>query len=442
MHDFTRRGVFVIGSAALAAAAIGKPTYSAVPAASVEPPKQPIEKDATLRVSRPTKFVAPDEAIWNENTAKFTKATGVPVRVDYVGWEDLRPQTAVTANTGAGPDIVVGWSDDPQLYATRLVDMSELAEYLGKKYGGWKFQALTFGRKWKSQDWICIPMGGGDGPCNYRISWLKEAGYDKMPGDLDGFLDLCRKLKKNGHPAGFALGNAVGDANGYANWLLWTHGAYVVDEDGHVALNRRETIEALKYAKAMQETFIPGTLSWQDPSNNKAFLAGEIGLTQNGISIYFVAKNDPKTLPIAQDMDHAPMPKGQAKSVPQAPLVINGMVFKHTKFPNAAKEYIRFMMEADQYEPWLNGCLGYWGHPLKAYDSAPVWEQDPKVTIFRDAQDHEFWTGYKGPVSAASGAVAANYVTVHMFAAVAAGQATPEEAAKEAERQAKRYYKG
>ena len=40
-------------------------------------------------------------------------------------------------------------------------------------------------------------------------------------------------------PPGFALGNAVGDANGYANWLLWTHGAYIVEEDGKVAFNRR-----------------------------------------------------------------------------------------------------------------------------------------------------------------------------------------------------------
>jgi len=441
MPVFTRRGVFAIGTGTLAAAALGQPVYSAVPVANVEPPKHPIEKDAVLRVSRPTKFIAPDETIWNENTEKFTKATGVKVRVDYVGWEDLRPQTAVTANTGAGPDIVCGWADDPQLYATKLLDMTELAEYLGKKYGGWKFQARLFGRKWKSNDWIAIPIGGGIGPCNYRTSWVREAGYNTIPTDLDHFLDLCRKLKKNGHPPGFALGNAVGDANGYANWLLWTHGAYIVDEDGKVALNRRETVEALKYAKAMQETMIPGTLSWLDPSNNKAFLSGDIGITQNGVSIYFVAKNDPKTQAIAEDMDHAPMPVGVAKSPPEAPLILNGMAFRHTKYPNAAKEYLRFMLEADQYEPWLNACLGYWGHQLKAYDEAAVWSGDPKVRIFRHSGDREFWTGYKGPISAASGAAAANYVTVHMFASVASGQTTPEDAAQEAERQAKRYYK-
>ena len=51
------------------------------------------------------KFVQPDEDIFRANTKKFTEATGIEVRVDFVGWEDMRPQTAVTANTGAGPDI-------------------------------------------------------------------------------------------------------------------------------------------------------------------------------------------------------------------------------------------------------------------------------------------------------------------------------------------------
>jgi multiple sugar transport system substrate-binding protein len=442
MTIITRRSSLTLGAGALAAAALPtRGARSAVGAADVAPPKYPIEKDATLRVARPNKFVEPDETIFRQNTEKFSKASGVQVRVDFVGWEDLRPQTAVTANTGAGPDIVVGWTDDPQLYASKLIDLGELADYLGKKYGGWKTQALIFGRRWKSNDWIAIPMGAADGPCNYRISWVKQAGFDKIPDDLDQFLTLCRKLKENGHPPGFALGNAVGDANGYANWLLWSHNAYVADEDGAITINRRETIEALKYAKALQETFISGTLSWQDPSNNKAFLAEQISLTQNGVSIYFVAKNDPKTAPIAADMDHASMPRGLATSTPQTALVLNAMAFRHTKYPNAAKEYIRFMMEADQYEPWLNACLGYWSHPLKAYDEAAVWRSDPKIGLFRETCDHEFWTGYKGPISAASAAVAANYLTVHMFAAVVSDQATPEEAAREAERQARRYYK-
>ena len=69
-------------------------------------------------------------------------------------------------------------------------------------------------------------------------------------------------------------------------------------------------IAALEYAKQLYETFIPGTLSWLDPNNNKAFLDGQIGLTANGISIYYAAKNskDPKMKEMAADIDHANLP--------------------------------------------------------------------------------------------------------------------------------------
>ena len=62
---------------------------------------------------------------------------GVEVRIDSENWEDLRPEAAVAAEVGAGPDIIISTDEQPQLYPDKLVDVSELANYLGQKYGGW-----------------------------------------------------------------------------------------------------------------------------------------------------------------------------------------------------------------------------------------------------------------------------------------------------------------
>ncbi len=441
MNIITRRSAIALGAGAVASTILPDFAMSAIPVVDTAPPKLPLENGATLRILRPTKFLDPDEVIFRENIAKFTAQTGVAVRVDFVGWEDLRPQVGVAANTGAGPDVVLAWPDDPHIFADKLVEVSDIAEYLGKKYGGWYSLAETYGKKWGTNNWIAVPMGGSGGPAVYRKSWIKEAGFDSFPLDHAGFLKLCQNLKKNGHPAGFALGNAVGDANSYCHWLLWSHGGYLVDENNKVAINSKETIEALKYAKELYPNFIPGVLSWQDPSNNKAFIAGEIGLTQNGVSVYFALKNDPKTAEIAADTDHAPMPFGVVGKRPETALILNAMVFKHTKYPNAAKEFIRFMMEQEQYEKWLTGCIGYWAQPLKAYAQSAIWTSDPKLAAYRDTCGNAFWNGYKGPISQASGAATADYVNVQMFAAVSSGQATPEEAVKEAERRARRFYR-
>ncbi len=450
MTKVTRRDSSILGAAALGAASV--PTIgraqqndvaAQVPTANVKPPEFPIEKGAQLHVIRPAKFIDPDQTYWDQNTASFTKQTGVPVRVDYISWEDLRPQTAVIANTGAGADMVIGFSSDPFIYSSKLVPMSDLCEYLGAKYGGWYDLALLYGRKWKSNDWISLPIGGGTGPTVYRKSWVKQAGFDTIPNDLDGFLKLCQGLKKIGHPCGFSLGHALGDANGFAEWALWSHGGAVVDENGKVMIDSQPTIDAMKYVAELYPTMIPGTISWNDSGNNKAYAAGQIGLTFNGVSIYYVLKNSPdKNLQaMAEDTDHQAVPQGLAKRSPMSAAPMNAMLFKASKYPNAGKEYLRFMMEAPQYGLWLEKCIGYWSQPLKAYAQMKFWTDDPKLKPYAAAMDTIYYDGYAGPITAASSAVTANYTIVDMFAAVATGAMSPESAAKQAARQAARYYK-
>jgi len=437
-----RRESIILGAAAAAMAMAGKANaQSEIPKADVPAPKLPIEKGATLRLIRPARFVEPDEVIFRANSAKFAKETGVEVKVDLVGWEDIRQQTAVSANTGAGPDIVLGWAEDPHIYADKVIELSDVAEYLGKKYGGWMFLGEKFGKKAKTNNWIGLPMGGTGGPLVYRESAIKEAGFDKVPTTLPDLLKLCQQLQKIKKPAGFALGNAVGDANGFANWMLWSHGGSLVDEDGKVIINSKETVNALNYVKELYPTFIPGTMSWNDISNNRAYASNELFFTANGVSMYFALKNDPATKAIADDTQHALLTQGVASSTPMSATVLNAMVFKHTKFPNAAKAYLTFMMEAEQYDPWLTGCLGYWSHPLNAYDKSKVWTSDPKIAIYRSTMNNRFWSGYKGPITQAAGTVAAEYILVQMFASVASGQASPADAAKEAERRTRRYYR-
>jgi multiple sugar transport system substrate-binding protein len=450
MTGLTRRDSLALGAVALGASAlpiIGARGQTAappdVPTADVKPPEFKVEKGASLKVLRPAKFIDPDQVWWDKNSQKFTETTGIPVTVNYLSWEDLAPQTAVIANTGAGPDIVIGFSISPFIYTDKLVRMDDLAEYLGKKYGGWFDLALLYGRKWKTNEWISLPIGGGTGPTVYRASWVKEAGYEAIPNDLNGFLTLCQKLKQIGHPCGFSIGHAVGDANGFAEWALWSHGGSVVDEKGKVTLDSKPTIEALKYIAELYKTMIPGTIAWNDSGNNKAYAAGDISLTFNGVSIYYVLKNstDPKLQAIAADTRTQAVPQGLAKRSPMSANIMNAMLFKHSKYPNAAKEYLRFMMEAPQYGPWLSNCLGYWAEPLKAYAQMKFWTEDPILKPYANALDTIYYDGYAGPITAAASSVVANYTIVDMFASVATGNATPEAAAKQAARQAQRYYK-
>ncbi len=437
----TRRAAVGLGAGLLASTAL--PARAAIPVANVPDPNFRIEPGARLRVLRPAKYLEPDEVLFNANTQAFTAKTGIEVRVDYVNWPDMPVQVGVAFNTGQGADVIIAFGEHAHQFLDKLHDMTDLATYLGAKYGGWYDAALLYGRKWKTDQWIGLPMGGSGGPALYRISALKAAGFDTVPKDTDSFLRLCKELKRLGKPCGFALGHAPGDAPAYANWLLWSHGGALVDEEGKVTLDNPATLRAIDYARAMQETMIAGTMSWDGASNNRAFIAGDLGLTQNGVSVYYALKTstDATQRALTADTDHAEMPYGLSAKVPQTALTLNALVPKYTHYPNAAKEYIRFMMEVDQYDKWLTGCLGYWSQPLKAYAHSAVWQSDPKLKVYSAAMDTPHHDGWRGPVSAASSAVAANWILVDMFARVVTGQQSPQDSMREAQRAAQRWYR-
>ena len=95
------------------------------------------ESGAELRLLRWKRFVQSEEEAFLAAVDAFTKATGVSVRIDSEGFEDLRPKAAVAANIGSGPDIIWGIHADAHLYPDAMMDVSDICDHLGSKYGGW-----------------------------------------------------------------------------------------------------------------------------------------------------------------------------------------------------------------------------------------------------------------------------------------------------------------
>jgi multiple sugar transport system substrate-binding protein len=399
------------------------------------------EKGAKLRVLRWKRFVQGDEDAYMANAKKFSDKYGIEVRVDHEGWEDVRPKAAVAANTGAGPDIILSTNDDANLYPDKLVDVTDVCEYLGRKYGGW-YPVCDQYLKPDGKKWIGVPLGCAGNALVHRESMIKAAGFDNVPRDTDGFLRMMKALHAKGTPGGFALGNATGDGNTWTHWLVWAFGGKLVNEKNQVVIDSPETLKALEYAKELYPTFIPGTLSWLDPNNNKAFLDGQISITNNGISVYYATKNatDPKVKELAADVNHANFPIGPAGRPTEFNLFFNQMVFKYTKYPKAAKEFLRFMMEEEQVSPWLTASIGYVTPALTVYEKHPVWS-DPKSIPYRDAMKIMLPSGYAGKMGYASAGALADFIIVNMVAEAASGSKSPKEAAERAQKRAERYYK-
>ena len=369
----------------------------------------------------------------------FTEATGVEVRIDQESWEDVRPKAAVAANVGSGPDMVMSWFDDPFQYPDKLVDVTELAEAVGAANGGWydgpKGYAVRDGQ------FIAMPLCAIGNAICYRQSHMEAAGFTEFPTDSAGFLELCKALQANGTPAGFPHGKAVGDGNNYAHWLLWSHGGKMINEDGTVGIDSAETRAAIEYAKELYATFIPGTESWLDINNNRAFLAGQVSLTANGVSLYYAAMNDPAMAEIAEDIRTTNLPIGPVGKSVELHQTTSISIFNHTQVPGGGDG-----LPAVHVRGGADERLDRGGERLllrRRSRTSRTTRSGPRTRSTRPTPRPSASlrpNGYAGPLGYASAGVMADYVLVDMFAQAVTGQASTDDAIANAAKRANRYY--
>jgi len=439
MTIITRRTLLGSATATVAAGALTGPALLDWAKAWAQTAPWKPEKGATLSLLRWKYFVQSEDDQFVKLIDAFTQATGVKVTISRESYEDVQPKASVAANTGAGQDMFWGLYSLPHLFPQKCLDVTDVADYLGKKYGGWVESAQKYGKS--GNKWIAIPVCYSGNMLNYRIDASNKAGFSKFPTKTDEFLEYAKAMKKNNTPGGFALGHASGDGNAWVYWCLWANGGNVVDKNDKVIINSPETEKALTYSKQLFENMIPGTASWNDASNNKAFLAGEIYWTGNGISIYAAAKKDPTKNDIAKDMDHAVWPIGPAGKPTELHLMYPILAMTYTKYPQACKALMAFMLEADQFNKWLEASQGYLTHCLNAYDKNPIWTSDPKNTVFGEAAKRTLTAGGLGSVGEKAAAAISDFVVLDMFASFCTGREDAKGAIKIAERQLQRIYR-
>jgi multiple sugar transport system substrate-binding protein len=398
------------------------------------------EKGAQLSLLRWKYFVQAEDEVFVAIIDAFDKATGVKVTIIRESNDDIQPKASVAANVGAGPDLFWGYYSLPHLFANKCLDLSDVADYLGKKYGGWAPSAIAYGKGTGSR-WIGIPISFAGSIINYRISSLRRAGYAKFPETTAEFLEYAKAMKANNTPGGMSLGHATADANNWVYWCLWTHGGNMVDENDKVIIDSPETENALVFAKELYAQMAPGVLAWNDASNNKAFLGRQIHWTNNTISIYVAAKKDPTLTDIAEDMDHAYWPVGPVGHATELHIETMLLAMAYTKYPQACKALLAFIMEADQYNKWLLASQGLVSHTLNEYAGNPVWTADPKNAPFRDAAKRSLTVGGLGSVGEKAASAISDFVLADMFATYCTGREDMKSAIKIAERHLRRIYR-
>jgi multiple sugar transport system substrate-binding protein len=368
-------------------------------------------------------YIPAADTLFDSQAKEFGKQTGTEILIERINQNDLQTRATAAIQSGAGPDIIILANNHAHLYEASLADVSDVAEEIGAKQGGWydyaKVNCVSGGR------WIGVPQFIISWAITYREDWFKEAGFE-YPKTWDDFRKVGRAMKAKGKPFGQAFGHSINDPNNWCYPLMWMWGGMEVDKDGRrVVLNSKATVEVLKFNNVLwMEVFDEGGLAWDDSNNNRAFLSSEISLTGNAPSIYVAARQ--KFPDVYKGTNHGHYPPGPAGRFYWLP-AWNSCVMKYGKNQRLARDFIRFYMDRARFDAYFE-TMDTFGIPgTRAYRDHALWKKDPRTAVFPETLPAARQVGHAGPPGRKATEALSKYIIVDMFAKSIQGM-KPEDA--------------
>src|SRR5438094_5481556 len=94
-----------------------------------------------VHVVRWVDFIPEADVELKRQAGDASKALGAEVQFEFINGNDLQPRITAAVQSGSGPDVIMMLHNWPHLYASSIVDVSDLAEWQSKDQGGYYGQA-------------------------------------------------------------------------------------------------------------------------------------------------------------------------------------------------------------------------------------------------------------------------------------------------------------
>ena len=281
-------------------------------------------------------------------------------------------------------------------------------------------------------------------PGNYRIDLWSEVGYPNGPDTFEDLRIGGRKIKvKFGNPVGIGLSQEM-DTNMALRGLLWSFGGAEQDAEGRVVLNSPETVEALKFMRALyRETETAEVFTWDPASNNRMMLAGRASFVQNAISVTRTAERENPE--IARKIGLVPALAGPVRRIAAEHVMNCYVIWKFAANIDGAKQFLVDLVGSFGSVFRESEFYNFPCYPTTVPDLTQLLADDKaeppgKYKVLTNVLDWSTNVGYPGYATAGIDEVFNTFVIPTMFARVARGETSPEDAAAAAHKEIERIF--
>lgn len=397
----------------------------------------------TLRILQWNHFV-PGYDKWFNNTyvKEWGAKNGTEVTVDNIGLAGLSARAAAEVSAQKGHDLFMFLSPPP-VFEDQVIDHREIYEECERKYGKAIPLAVKSTYNPKTKKYYGFSDSYVPDPVNYRKDLWDDAGM--YPDTWDDIRVGGAKIKqKHGNPVGIGLASEI-DTNMAMRAIMYSFGSSEQDEAANVVINSSQTLEAVKFVKALyKETMTDEVFTWDASSNNRFMIAGKGSLALNAISITRTAeKMNPD---ISKKIWLAKSPKGPVRRMGLEHVMDVYVIWKFAQNIDGAKKFLIDYIDNFKQAFLASEFYNFPCFPQTVPDLNKLISNDPnahppeKYKVLEDVLEWATNVGYPGYANAAIDEVYNTWIISTMFARAATGAETPEDAIKQAHDAIKRIF--
>ncbi|MEM4592842.1 MAG: extracellular solute-binding protein [Sulfolobales archaeon] len=348
---------------------------------------------------------------------------GVAARIDFLASRDIPARIAAEAESKSGHDIVQLRAFDAALYRRSLIPLDDVATALEREHGPWlpiaRYVGFVNGR-WYGVPWyhwsaLAVVNRGHLARLGMTVDAVAEL-------DWNGFLAVAERLHRQGTPVGIAISQTF-DSNDGLYPILWAFGGRTVNEKGEVVINSDETAAAVEYVKRLFRFMPRDVLGWDDAANNRFLLSGVGAWTPNAPSIWAVAKL--QNLPIADQIDHLPLPRGPRGRFRSTNTLSLG-VWNFSANVDLAKDLIRYLLRPENVARQVEASMGYNQPFLQRYTQLDYWRRERALRHYEPVRETLAVPGWPGPAGEGAQLAYVEFIVPQMFARAITGTPTSE----------------